>query len=64
MDLKARIFDYLADLLLKHASLYNSSELIAAFGLSLVAPTMLHLKLPPSAPTSVPPFFHVTNLVG
>ena len=30
-DLKARCFDYLADLLLEHASLYSSTELIAAF---------------------------------
>ena len=31
-DLKARCFDYLADLLLEHSSLYSSAELIAAFG--------------------------------
>jgi hypothetical protein len=31
-DLKARCFDFLADLLLEHSSLYSSAELIAAFG--------------------------------
>ena len=31
-DLKARCFDYLADLLLEHSSFYSSAELIAAFG--------------------------------
>ena len=31
-NLKARCFDYLADLLLEHSSLYSSAELIAAFG--------------------------------
>jgi hypothetical protein len=32
MNLKARCFDYLADLLLEHASLYSYAKLIAAFG--------------------------------
>jgi hypothetical protein len=31
-DLKARCFDFLADLLLEHSLLYSSAELIAAFG--------------------------------
>jgi hypothetical protein len=31
-DLKARCFDFLADLLLEHSALYSSAELIAAFG--------------------------------
>jgi hypothetical protein len=30
-DLKARCFNYLADLLLEHSFLYSSAELIAAF---------------------------------
>jgi hypothetical protein len=30
-DLKARCFDFLADLLIEHSSLYSSAELIAAF---------------------------------
>ena len=31
-DLKARCFDFLANLLIEHSTLYSSAELIAAFG--------------------------------
>jgi hypothetical protein len=65
MDLKARCFDYLADLLLEHASLlYRSAELIAAFG--HIPGSRYNATLEATAVYSHlrSAFFHVTNLVG
>jgi hypothetical protein len=64
MDLKARCFDYLADLLLEHASLYSSTELIAAFG--HIPGSTYNATLGATAVCShlCSAFFHVTNLVG
>jgi hypothetical protein len=63
-DLKARCFDYLADLLLEHAKLYSSAELIAAF---CHIPTSTYNASIESAIISTAvrsSFFHVDSLVG
>jgi hypothetical protein len=64
MDLKARCFDYLAGLLLEHASLYSSAKLIAAFG--HIPGSTYNTTLEATAVCSHlrSAFFHVTDLVG
>jgi hypothetical protein len=64
MDLKACCFDYLANLLLKHASLYSSAELIATSGHILGSTYNTTLEATATCSRLRSTFFHVSNLVG
>ena len=64
MDLKARCFDYLADLLLEHASPYSSAKLIAAFGHIPGSTYNATLEATAVCTHLRSAFFHVSNLVG
>ncbi len=63
-DLKARSFDFLADLLQSHSALYSSAELIAAF--NHIPSSSYNAALESSSICSgiSSAFFHVDNLVG
>ena len=63
-DLKARCFDFLADLLLEHSLLYSSAELIAAFGHIPSSSYNAALEATGSCSSIRSAFFLVDNLVA
>ena len=63
-DLKARCFDFLADLLLEHSALYSSAELIAAFGHIPGSSYNAALEAADICHTIRTSFFSIDNLVA
>ena len=63
-DLKARCFDFLADLLLEHSILYSSAELIAAFGHIPSSSYNAALEAAGTCSSIRSAFFHLENMVA
>jgi hypothetical protein len=63
-DLKARCFDFLADLLLEHSLLYSSAELIAVFGHIPGSSYNATMESAAICSTICSDFFSLPNLVG